>query len=364
MDGPMIEAVLQGGGFEKLAGNVPAFIDVDLNMLDLDVLRSLPKGSFFQVSERDGLDKDVIVKAAVLRKQDYQIVVAQSAQGTGLLPLHQAADYVRMDISLLNEDQIALMAALFQRVPLKLYACNVQDSTVYSQCEKMGFELFEGPFFVRPTEGAEPISSSQTLLMQLSNDLRANKDVSDIEKLFKNSPKLTFGLLKLINSAFFAVSQKVTSIRHAITLLGYENLQKWIVLLLFTIDRRDEKANPLIERAIVRGRVMEVLAKQAGARSVGDSAFITGMLSLINVLFNVSADEVTEKMNLSQEIQDALLKREGDLGTLLKIVDKMDLQKYEAAAEELDAMRLTTADLLSAETDAIIESQSMVGSGV
>lgn len=363
VDGPLIEAVLQGGVFEKLTGNTPAFVNAELGMLDLEVLRSLPKGSVFQISEKDGLDKDVIIKAAVLRKQNYQIAITHSPEG-GILPLHQAADYVGIDVSSFDAAQVASTLALFQKLPLKFSAYNVQDATVYSQCEQMGFELFEGPFFVRPTESAEPISSSQTLLMQLSNDLRANRDVSDIEKLFKNSPKLTFGLLKLINSAFFSVSQKVTSIRHAITLLGYENLQKWVVLLLFTIDRRDEKANPLIERAIVRGRVMEVLAKQAGARSVGDSAFITGMLSLINVLFNVSADEVTDKMNLAQEIQDALLKREGDLGTLLKIVDKMDLQEYEAAAEDLDSMKLTTADLLSAETDAIIESQTVVGQGV
>jgi len=103
-------------------------------------------------------------------------------------------------------------------------------------------------------------------------------------------------LLQLINSAFFGVAQKVTSIRHAITLLGYENLQKWLTLLLFTIDRRDDQSNPLIEKAVVRGLVMEVLAKKAGERSVSDSAFITGTLSMINLLFNINSDEVAKKM--------------------------------------------------------------------
>jgi len=361
VDGPLIEAMMQGGGFERLTGNAAAFVDADLNMLDLDVLQSVPKGSVFQVSEKDGLDKDVIIKAAMLRKQNYRIAVAHAGRPMGLLPLHQTTDFVRIDVCPYEENQVASTIALFQKLPLKFAAYNVENSTVYDQCEKLGCELFEGPFFVRPTESAEPISSSQTLLMQLSNDLRANKDVSHVERLFKNSPKLTFGLLKLINSAFFSVTQKVTSIRHAITLLGYENLQKWVVLLLFTVDRRDEKVNPLIERAIVRGRVMETLAKQAGERSVGDSAFITGMLSLINVLFNVSADEVMEKMNLAREIQEALLDREGALGTLLTIVEKMDLQEYEPAADELGILNLTPKDLLTAETDAIVESQAMAG---
>ena len=140
--------------------------------------------------------------------------------------------------------------------------------------------------------------------------------------------------------------------------------QTWgaVVLLLFTIDHRDEKANPLIERAILRGRVMEILAKQAGDRTCLDSAFMTGMLSLVNVLFNVSASEVSEKMSLSQEIQDALVSREGRLGTLVKLTEKMDHQEYEEAEEELRVFGLSVQDLLSAETDATLDLQTFLGS--
>jgi c-di-GMP-related signal transduction protein len=364
VDGQLVAAMRQGGGFEKLTGPKRAFVDVELGMLELDTLRTLPAGSVFQVTERDGLDKDVIIKSGVLKKLNYQIAVGHSGHTMSVLPLHQVADFVLVDALSLDADQLSLAVSMFQRLPVRLAAHKVQDAAAYERCVKLGFELFEGPFFVQPTEGTEPISSSQTLLMQLSNDLKANRDVTHIEKLFKNSPKLTFGLLKLINSAFFGVAQKITSIRHAITLLGYENLQKWVVLLLFTVDRRDEKANPLIERAIVRGRVMEMLAKLAGEKSVMDSAFITGMLSLINVLFNVSPSEVMEKMNLAQEIQEALLNRQGSLGRLLTAVEKMDLQEYESMDEELGALRLNTADLLSAETDATVETQSLLGTAV
>jgi c-di-GMP-related signal transduction protein len=364
VDGQVIGAITQGGGFERLIGTKRAVLDVSLGMLELDILRTLPVGSVLQVTERDGLDKDVILKSTVLKKQNYYVAMSHSGRGICILPLHHVADFVWVDALSFDPEQLSLAITLFQKLPIKLSAYNVQDSAAFERFEKLGFELFEGPFFIQPTEGTEAISSSQTILIQLSNDLRVNRDVSHIEKLFKNSPKLTFGLLKLINSAFFGVPQKITSIRHAITLLGYENLQKWVVLLLFTVDRRDEKANPLIEKAIVRGRVMETLAKQAGEKSVSDSAFITGMLSLINVLFKVSAIELTEKMNLAQEIQDALLNRQGLLGTFLRIVERMDHQEYEAAGEELGALGLTTADLLSAETDGVVESQSIFGAAM
>jgi c-di-GMP-related signal transduction protein len=359
LDPNVIGAVSDGVGFERLSGGKKAFLSTDMLMTEVETLRTLPKGSVLQVAEKDGLDKDTLLKAAVLKKLGYEIEIIHI--GKGVMPIHQVASFVRIDVCEKKSDQLQLLVSLFQKLPVKLIASNVQDDSVLDMCAKLGFELFQGSFFLQPKDGGEGISSSQTLLMQLSNDLRANKDVSSVEKLFKDSPKLIFGLLKLINSAFFGVAQKVTSIRHAITLLGYENLQKWIVLLLFTIDHRDEKANPLIERAIVRGRVMEMLAKQAGDKAAMDSSFMTGMLSLVNVLFNVSPAEIMDKMNLSQEIQDALLMQEGRLGTLLKIVDRMDREDYEATDEYLKTFGLTVPDLLFAETEAIVASQSVLG---
>jgi EAL and modified HD-GYP domain-containing signal transduction protein len=191
----------------------------------------------------------------------------------------------------------------------------------------------------------------------LFNDLRANKDVAVIERTFKDSPKLAYGLLQLMNSAFFRAERKVASIGQAITLLGYENLQKWVVLLLFTVDHRDAQSHPLIEKALMRSKLMESLAKKTGEWELADSAFITGMLSYMNVFFNVKPDEVTRKLNLVQEIQDALEKREGVLGNLLALAEKTDRQEYDCMGEEIGALKLSAEDVLWAETNAIMDSE-------
>ena len=206
-------------------------------------------------------------------------------------------------------------------------------------------------------DGSPSISSSQEVLLKLFNDLRANKDVAVIERTFKDSPKLAYGLLQLMNSAFFRAGRKVASIGQAITLLGYENLQKWIVLLLFTVDHRDAQSHPLIEKALMRSRLMESLAKKTGEWALADSAFITGMLSFMNVFFNLKPDEVTRKLNLIQEIQDALEKRKGVLGNLLALAEKTDRQEYDGMDEEIAALKLSAEDVLWAETNAIMDSE-------
>ena len=188
------------------------------------------------------------------------------------------------------------------------------------------------------------------------NDLRANKDVAVIERTFKESPKLAYGLLQLMNSAFFQAGRNIASIGQAISLVGYENLQKWVVLLLFTVDHRDAQSHPLIEKALMRSRLMESLAKKTGERALVDSAFITGMLSFMNVFFNLKPDELTRKLNLVQEIRDALEKREGVLGTLLSLAEKTDRQEYDGMDEEIKAVKLSIEDVLAAETHAVMDS--------
>jgi c-di-GMP-related signal transduction protein len=151
-------------------------------------------------------------------------------------------------------------------------------------------------------------------------------------------------------------SDLVASLGQAITLLGYENLQKWVVLLLFTVDHMDAQSHPLIEKALMRARLMEALAKKTGEWTIADSAFITGMLSFMNVFFNVKPDEVTRKLNLIQEVQDALEKRAGVLGTLLCLAEKTDRQEYDGMDEETKSLKLSAEDVLWAETNAIMDS--------
>ncbi len=346
---------------DRLIGNRRAFIHIDATALRFDGLGSLPKSSIFQISERDGLDKEVLLKSAVLKRQGFQIAAEDILPSRGLLPFHQIADFVLIDMSSRDSEQISSAIHLFNGRPLRRIATGVQSRGAFLECRERGFDLFQGIFFIDPSRGTrESISDSQTLLMRLFTDLRLNGEIAEIENIFKSSPKLTYGLLQLINSAFFGVSVKVVSIRQAITLLGYESLLKWVTLLLLTVDHSvDHQANPVIEKSILRGRVMESLARQVNQKgALPDAAFITGMLSLFTVLFDIALVDLSSEMHLSDEIQAALLNREGLLGRLLNIAEMADRQEYEKMEADLPSLKLTMADVFASETDAISDYQS------
>jgi EAL and modified HD-GYP domain-containing signal transduction protein len=351
VDEDVVGALSSEGGFESLVGSKPAFISLDVAAVKGHTLAFLPRDSVFQVPEKDALDKEVVLSSVTLKKEGYQIAVDYTPSGRGLLPLHRIADFVRINASSFSADQLSL----FKGLRAKLVAASVEDEESFARFRDLGFELFQGPFFVKSCgNGSHSISSSQQVLLRLYNDLRADQDVGVLERTFKNNPKLAYGLLQLMNSAFFRVGPKVASIGHAITLLGYDNLEKWVVLLLFAVDR-DAQSQPLVEKALTRSRLMESLALKAGEKALSDSAFITGMLSFMNVFFNMRPDEVTEKLNLVREIQDALTEREGVLGMLLTLAEKADRQEYDGMGEEAEALELSVEDVLRAETNAIMD---------
>src|SRR5690606_30053898 len=109
----------------------------------------------------------------------------------------------------------------------------------------------------------------------LLNLVRRNGDIRDIETVLKQDLALSYKLLRYINSAGFGLMYEIQSFRHAVNILGYDALNKWLSLLLVT-DSRDPSAPALMQTAITRGRFME----EAGAGHVDaderDNLFITG----------------------------------------------------------------------------------------
>jgi EAL and modified HD-GYP domain-containing signal transduction protein len=301
-----------------------------------------------------------VERCEALRKQGFRFCLTDFNPKGSFSPLLQLAEFVEVSVAGQEPSRIAEQLGLLKKLPVKTIASGIETKEDFDYCLKLGFDLFKGRFYYKSSvHRSKSVSPSQLLLLELSAYLARDEDMHIVERIFKKNPDLTFGLLKLINSAFFRVQQKITSIRQAIALLGYENLQKWVALLLFTIDHRDHSLNPLVEKVLIRGRMMELLAERVtSSKTVSDSAFITGILSFVNVLFGVALPDIIAKLNLAQEIQDALAKRQGLLGTLLSITEDLDNEDYEELDNKLSTVNVKGLDVLAIETKALIEYQT------
>ena len=239
-----------------------------------------------------------------------------------------------------------------------LIADRVATTDLFEQAKGRGFDLCEGDFYIQPSTTGKKLSASQSLLLDLSRATVRNDDIEDVEAIFRKDPDLTYGLLNLAHSAYFRVPETVTSIRQAVALLGYDQLNKWVALMLFNIDNTDSASNPLFERAIIRARIMELTCWRIRRGELADPAFVTGLFSLVHVLLGISLDQVLGETDLSPEIKEALLQRTGPLGTLLSATEKLEEGALDRDAPVIPELPFTGRDVLAARSEAIMAHQA------
>jgi EAL and modified HD-GYP domain-containing signal transduction protein len=143
----------------------------------------------------------------------------------------------------------------------------------------------------------------------------------------------------------------VQSFRHAVAILGYNKLHRWLSLLLVTATK-DPAAPALMQAAIVRGRFMELVGKGFFDRQELDNLFIAGAFSLLDALLGTPIETIVEEMVLPQAVADALLGREGVLRPFLDLARACEDAGDERLAALAPALNLsaeaTNGALLSA----------------
>ncbi|APR03343.1 EAL and HDOD domain-containing protein [Thauera chlorobenzoica] len=197
-------------------------------------------------------------------------------------------------------------------------AWGLADVNAFRQAVDAGFDGASGWFFQHANPPARTLKPGHAQIVRLLNLVRRNGDIRDIEAVLKQDLALSYKLLRYINSAGFGLMYEIQSFRHAVNILGYDALNKWLSLLLVT-DSRDPRAPALMQTAITRGRFMEEAAAAYVDASERDNLFITGAFSLLHVLLGTSMQALLDKLHLPASVSDALLHDCGEFAPYLRL---------------------------------------------
>ncbi len=333
-------------GLSRVLEGCPGFVNVSEKLLFSPVLDLLPPDTIIlEILESVELTQSVYERCLQLKARGYQLALDDVCDITPamqkLLPL---VDYLKFD---LQQVPLSALPALLQKLQGfrgQLLAEKVDTFEQYEACKQLGIRLFQGYFFARPTvmshNRAHP---HRALLLRLLGLVMKDADVAELESVFKAAPDMVVGLLKLVNAAE-SYRQPVGSIREAIITLGSSRLKRWALIILFAADCRPSQGpSPLLEMAVVRGRMMELLADDAGIDP--DEAFMTGVLSLADTLLATPMADLVSGLALSQDVQQALLARSGPLGQLLALVALGECQEQASPLPDMDAERFNALQL-------------------
>jgi EAL and modified HD-GYP domain-containing signal transduction protein len=200
----------------------------------------------------------------------------------------------------------------------KLLVSEIETHEDFKLCQDLGCDLFEGYFFCTPNVSVKSVPLARLATVQLIAALQ-NPDVRvrELEDLIRYDVPLSYKLLQFVNSAYAGLHHKVTSIRHAISMIGIGRIRNWASLLLFASV--EHKPRELVMTAAIRARMCEQLAdsKNENRRA---TFFTVGLLSVLDALMDVPMAEALQGLSLSEEIFEALVHRSGPLGMTLRAV--------------------------------------------
>ena len=275
------------------------------------------------------------------------------------LPL---ASFVKVDINLVTTDQLKKIAAKLTAQPgTQLVAEKIETLEQFDAALYAGARLFQGYWFSRPVlVKGQTIRPTQAAIIHLINLVRKQASTTEIEEVFKHDPTLSFNLLRFINSAGFGLSCEVTSFRHAVMLLGLKKLFRWAALLM-TTSGSSGASNAVAHSAVVRGRLMELLAAQLLSPEECDNAFVVGIFSLLDTMLGLPLDEALEAISLPQSVTDALLDDKGVLAPFLQLTLACENADDTLFAETATELQLTGDQVNWAHLQALAWAENITG---
>lgn len=349
---------LTGFGLVDILGCHRGFINVELDLLMSDTIELLPRERIvLELLETIEISPELVERCRYLKEQGFTFAIDDHEYDVAYAELYEIAEIVKIDVMQSPLETLGDIVRELRAYPVKLLAEKVETREEYLKCLDLGFEYFQGYYFAKPTVlEKKRIDETASTLLKLIRLLAEDAEISEIEQTFRRSPGLTYKLLLLVNSVSLGVREKIQSIRHALTILGRQQVQRWVQLSLFASDDSRGLLNPLMEMAAVRASFMEHLAcchpLLKGDPKYAEQAFMVGILSLLGSIYSITADEIVTVLNLSEEVRRALITKEGALGRLLELAELLDLSYCRVTSEQLEGLGVSREDVLSAQVKA------------
>ena len=346
-------------GVQSVLGKERGFINVDAEMLMSDMIHLLPQDQIvIELLETIVITPKILEQCHKLKGEGFTLALddfaVMQAQYRELLPI---IDIIKVDLMQVPTGTLAQTIKKLWIYPAKLLAEKVETYADFETCKKLGFHYFQGYYFAKPViltgKRAEPTTIALFKLLSLILDDAASQD---LEAAVKSDSNLTYNLLKLVNSVGVGAKQKVDTLGKAIMVIGRRQLQRWLQLLLYSINDKNQSSNPLMQLAATRAKLLEIVCRCMHNQDTAlqERAFITGSFSLLDTLLSMPMADIMDKLSLHEEVKGALTQRAGALGQMLILVESLETGNFDAVEAQLKQFpSLSVATLNDAQMAAI-----------
>lgn len=313
-------------GLNELVGPHLAFINFTTqNILEKTPL-DLPKDRIVvEVLENVKVDLQIIKNLRELSSQGYTIALDDFELTPEWLPLLEFVDIIKLDIMACSLEETQQLIEKLKPYKLKLLAEKVETYQEFKLLKAWGCELFQGFFFSKPNivEGKR-LGVSQTATLQLLAAIN-KQDVTfqEISTVIAQDVSLSYKLLHYLNSASFALPNKIQTLQHAATYLGLKEIRRWANIL--AISSMSSKPDAVLQTILVRAKMCELLAVEI--KQNPEIYFLVGLLSGLDSILDVPLEKGLQQLPLSNLVSEAILQKTGSAGEALQYA--LDYERWD-----------------------------------
>jgi c-di-GMP-related signal transduction protein len=361
---PLMRAIsqhLNGDGHAWALDEMELFVDATIESLFAGELQALPaEHVVLCMSLQDMSDSDARPMLMYLREQGFGFMLCGAAEFPEDPELRRIVTH--MDVGAANPLALARMSEGPDPLRVQWVATRIHDLGDLDAGANFQMKAFvDGGFPLLPLgQLVDALQPDAQLIVRLMRMIHRNEDTREIEATLKLDARLTYRLLRHINSPAIGGGVEIHSLRHAVSMLGYTPMFRWLTMLL--ASSHSTAGTPyMTKKAIIRGRFVELLGQGLLPPAEADNLFVVGMLSLIDQLLGVPMEEILGHVHLPTPVQDAILRRSGVYGAFLALAESCESDGA-LAAELSEELFLSPDQVNSAHLMALAWAQD-VGAG-
>jgi EAL and modified HD-GYP domain-containing signal transduction protein len=362
----VLDNTLNNVGIDKLVGKNLAFVNCSYELLRSDILYVLnPEIFVLEILESVKIDDSIVEAVKNFKEKGFRVAVddfvPKLEEYKRIVPIIPYISIVKLEFPAATIEEVQKAVNSFHSKKIKVLAEKVETEQDFKACYDAGCDFFQGYFFAKPEIlSGNKLDPDITGTFDIIKAINSDHEIGKIEGMFKLHPQLSVNLIKYLNTAAFATRMQITSIKHAISLLGFNNLKRWLLILAYVNNTAISQKSPLVSAAIYRATFFENVAKllELGGPII-EKAYLMGLVSNLNALYKVSLEDMLSQVSLDNEINEALLHKKGHLGRILNLglyLETDYMQGTEEIANDLgiSAESLSACILKSYETSSLL----------
>ena len=255
-----------------------------------------------------------------------------------------------MDVVDNSLQSMAAAATFFKTMGIKLLAEKVEDEATFKRCEEAGYDYFQGFFFAKPElVTGRKIDATSATILQLLLRIKSRPSLEELCDTLSAHEDISQNLLRFVNSDAQVRHSRIASVKDAIVWVGMQRIQEWLMLMLYARPElgMTPQSSPLFQNASHRAKFLESLARTIDENDDDfcAKAFMVGLISRMDALVRAPLETILPDAPADDEMQEALLNRNGRLGALLRLADAVELDDRDSIRTSLSELNLNSAQL-------------------